>query len=241
MLLGVLSKIKENITMLCKNCKTELPSDAVSCPKCGVANALSSDSSDDTAKKKPKTALIITIIAATLVCIAAALFFILKQTDNANTVTVATADSHTVKTEPDAPLPSNDTPESATEAYVRAISIDRSTDALLSCVHEDIINAYVDATYDGDRDEFLNILAGSFALLDGVDATCNVNPARELTTAEREYISKYYDESTECVAVSVNITFTGTMAGEEINESSVSTFVTVKIDGKWYVDLRLVM
>lgn len=223
--------------MLCKNCKSELPSNSSSCPRCGVAlNSEECIGNEKAANGKRRTAVIIAIAVAFLavICIAAAVLLIFRSPAADSPV-----DSYSES--PSSPEPSNDSPEAAAEAYVRAIAVERSTDAFLNCVHEDIIDAYVDAAYSGDRDEFLSTLVGSFALLDGVDVSYQTTAVRELTDTEREYVEAYYDESTEAVAVSMSLTFCGTMDGEAIDESSVSTYITVQLDGKWYVDPRLVL
>lgn len=139
-------------------------------------------------------------------------------------------------------VPSLATPEGAVEAYIHAITVERSVDALTECVHEDIISSYIEENYDGDRDSFESTMSMSFSLLADVTASYSLSEPRELSNYELEAASRYYDDTDEYsfAAVNVALSLKGTMAEEELDESSNTTYITVQLDGKWYVDLRLV-
>lgn len=182
------------------------------------------------------------IITVTLVLVIIAVFaavYLSKSFFDKNSPNESNSDSDTVTEEF---IPSAETPEDAAEAYIHAIAVERSVDALTACVHEDIISAYVESNYDGNYDDFKSMLGTSFSLLADVTTTYSLSPSRELSEDEFAAVEEYYENagSYSFAAVDAYLTLKGTMSDTEVDEADSSTYITVQIDGKWYVDLRLV-
>ncbi len=206
-----------------------------------LSDGISANEPLETVSVKPSRhvkRIILSVVAVTLVIFTTLAVLYFGGAFNSGNSSVGETDSVT-----DEPfVPSSATPKDAVEAYIHAITVERSVDALTECVHEDIISSYIEENYDGDRDAFESTMNMSFSLLADVTASYFLSEPRELSNYELEAASKYYDDTDEYsfAAVNVALSLKGTMAEEEVDESSSTTYITVQLDGKWYVDLRLV-